>query len=215
MKSPTETPNELANTLTHGLGFLLTLVGVPGLVVMACRGDAWHIVSCSVYGATLFVLYAASTIYHFVRHPRRKRLFRIADHACIYLLIAGTYTPFTLVTLRGGWGWTLFGLVWGGAVVGISFKVFWTGRFEVVSTIVYVLMGWAALIAVRPILEALPVGGIVWLVAGGLCYTGGIVFYAQDRKPYMHALWHLCVLAGSVCHYVTVMRWVLPTDLWT
>ena len=206
---------ENANTLTHALGLVLSLVGVPGLVFMAVRhGDAWHVVTCCIYGMTLVVLYLASTLYHAARAPRWKETFRIIDHACIYLLIAGTYTPFTLVTLRGGWGWTLFGLVWGFALVGIAFKVLWTGRFEFVSTTVYILLGWVALVATRPILEAFPTGCLLWLLAGGVAYTSGVVFYALDRKPYMHAAWHLFVIAGSACHYGAVMYYVLPTDPW-
>ncbi len=206
---------ELANTLTHGLGLLLSLVGVPGLIVMAARyGDAWHIVSCSVYGTALILLYAASTIYHAVQSPRWKEILRVVDHACIYLLIAGTYTPFTLVLMRGGWGWTLFGLVWGFAVIGICFKLLWTGRFEVISTVTYVLMGWLALIAVYPIVTEFPLGCILWILAGGSSYTIGVIFYALDEKPYMHAIWHLFVLAGSACHYVAVMESVLPTGIW-
>lgn len=207
--------DELANTLTHALGLVLSLAGLPSLVVMAARrGDAWHVVTCSVYAATLVVLYGASTFYHAARQPRWKDFFRVIDHACIYLLIAGTYTPFTLVMLRGGWGWTLFALVWGFALAGIAFKVFWTGRFEVVSTITYVLLGWIALVATYPIVTRFPPGCILWLLAGGVCYTVGVVFYAFDRLPYMHAAWHLFVLAGSAFHYVAVMRYVLPTEEW-
>ena len=205
---------ELANTLTHGLGLLLSLIGAPGLIVMAARyGDAWHIVSCSVYGAALILLYAASTIYHGVQSPRWKETLRVVDHACIYLLIAGTYTPFTLVLMRGGWGWTLFGLVWGFAIIGICFKLLWTGRFEVISTVTYVLMGWIALIAVYPIVTEFPLGCVLWILAGGSSYTIGVIFYALDEKPYMHAIWHLFVLAGSACHYVAVMEYVLPSGI--
>ncbi len=205
---------ELANTLTHGLGLILSLVGAPGLIVTAARyGDAWHIVSCSVYGAALILLYAASTIYHGVQSPRWKEILRVVDHACIYLLIAGTYTPFTLVLMRGGWGWTLFGLVWGFAIIGICFKLLWTGRFEVISTVTYVLMGWLALIAVYPIVTVFPPGCILWILAGGSSYTIGVIFYALDEKPYMHAIWHLFVLGGSACHYVAVMEYVLPSGI--
>jgi len=201
--------------LTHAVGLACSLVGIPGLIVMAAlHGDAWHVVSSSIYGATLILLYLASTLYHAVRRDSLKSLFRFIDHACIYLLIAGTYTPFTLVTLRGGWGWTLFGLVWGFAALGIGFKVFFTGRYEVFSTVVYVLMGWLAVVAIKPMLEQFPPGCLAWIFAGGLTYTVGVVFYALDRKPYMHAVWHLFVIAGSTCHYVAVMRYVLPTEAW-
>ena len=213
--TPTGLREELANTLTHGLGLLLSIVGVPGLIVMASRhGDAWHVVSCSVYGATLIILYSASTLYHGARTPRWKKILQVMDHACIYLLIAGTYTPFTLVMLRGGWGWTLFGLVWGGALVGIFFKLFFTRRFEVVSTVTYILMGWIALVATYPIVQQFPLGCILWLVAGGVSYTFGVIFFVLDRLPFMHAVWHVCVLAGSICHYVAVMRYVLPSPAW-
>jgi len=209
------TRDELANTLTHGLGLLLSLVGSPLLAVQAAvRGDAWHVVSCGIYGVTLTLLYSASTAYHAVRTRRLKQLLRVADHACIYLLIAGTYTPFALVMLRGGWGWTIFGLVWGFAAVGIACKVLWTGRFEFVSTVTYIAMGWIALVATYPILTRFPAGCIAWLVAGGLCYTAGVPFYAQDYRAGRHAIWHLFVLGGSICHYVAVLRYVLPTDTW-
>ncbi len=204
-----------ANTLTHGIGLLLSLAGVPGLIFMAARyGDTWHVVSCSVYGATLIVLYTASTLYHVAKETHWEQLFRVIDHACIYLLIAGTYTPFTLVTLRGEWGWTLFGLVWGCAALGICSKIFWTGRFEVVSVASYVGMGWLALIAIKPILEQFPAGCVAWLLAGGATYTFGVIFYALDRKPYMHTIWHVAVLGGSACHYVAIMYYVLPTEAW-
>lgn len=206
---------ENVNAVTHGLGLLFSLVGIPGLVHLAARhGDAWHVVSCSVYGATLIALYLASTHYHLARRHSLRKLFRILDHACIYLLIAGTYTPFTLVTLRGEWGWTLFGLVWSLAVLGIGCKIFWTGRFEVVSTVIYVLMGWLALIAIKPILSQFPPGCIFWVLAGGMTYTVGVIFYALDSRPYLHTIWHLFVLGGSVCHYIAVVRYVLPSGVW-
>ena len=207
--------DETANTLTHGLGLVLGLTGLPFLIVMAARyGNAWHIVSCSIFSATVISLYAASTLYHFVRAPRWKNPLRVVDHACIYLLIAGTYTPFTLVLMGNGWGWSIFGVVWGLAAVGVAFKVLWTGRFEFFSTATYIAMGWIALIAAYPILNRFPLGCILWLVAGGLCYTGGVVFYALDRRPYMHAAWHLFVLAGSTCHYIAIIAYVLPTAAW-
>lgn len=206
---------ETINALTHALGLLFSLVGIPGLVLMAVRyGDAWHVVSCSVYGASMIALYLASTLYHMTRRHSLRKLFRVVDHACIYLLIAGTYTPFTLVTLRGEWGWTLFGLVWGLALVGIICKVFWTGRFEIASTVIYVIMGWLALVAVEPILRQFPAGCLFWVVAGGMTYTVGVLFYVLDSRPYLHTIWHLFVLGGSVCHYVAVMRYVLPSGAW-
>jgi hemolysin III len=203
--------DELANALTHGIGLLLALVGVPVLIVLAAtQGTAWHIVGISIYGASLIALYAASTFYHAVRHPPAKRVLRIIDHSAIYLLIAGTYTPFTLVNLRGAWGWTLLGLVWTLALVGIAWKLVHVERSMVASTIVYIAMGWLVVIAARPLFHALPLGGLAWLLAGGLAYTLGIAFFGAARMRFHHAAWHLCVLVGSVCHYVAVLRYVLP-----
>ena len=205
---------ELINSITHGAGLALSIAGLAVLVTLAAlKGTAWHIVSCSVYGATLVLLYTASTLYHSVRSPRLKRFFRIIDHAPIYLLIAGTYTPFMLVNLRGGWGWTLFGLVWGLAVVGIVFKVFFVNRFAIASTVVYLLMGWLVVIAIKPLLMLVPGGGILWLLAGGLAYTLGVVFFAWEKMPYNHAVWHVFVLTGSVCHYFAVLFYVLPANV--
>jgi len=203
--------DELANALTHGIGLLLALVAVPVLIVLAAtRGTGWHVVGVSIYGASLIALYAASTIYHAVQHPPAKRILRIIDQAAIYLLIAGTYTPFTLVNLRGAWGWTLLGLVWTIALFGIAWKLVHTGRYVVVSTITYIVMGWLVVIAVRPVLRTVPLAGLEWLLAGGLAYTAGVGFFAWSRLRFNHAMWHVFVLAGSVCHYVAVMRYVLP-----
>jgi hemolysin III len=202
---------EFASTVTHGVGLALSLAGLVVLVVLAVlKGTAWHIVSCAIYGATLVLLYTASTLYHAVRSPRPKHILRILDHGAIYLLIAGTYTPFTLVTLRGGLGWTLFGLIWGLALAGILFKVFHVDRFPIVSTLVYLSMGWLVVIAWKPVLRTVPGGGIAWLVAGGLAYTAGILFFASHKLPFNHAIWHLFVLSGSICHYVAVLLYVLP-----
>lgn len=202
---------ELANSITHGLGLVLSVAGLAVLIVFAAlRGNAWHVVSCSVFGATLVLLYSASMVYHIVRSPRAKRLWKILDHSSIYLLIAGTYTPFTLVNLRGGWGWTLFGLVWGLALLGILFKVFFVDRYVIASTAVYLAMGWIAVIAVKPLLASVADGGLVLLLAGGLAYSLGVVFFAWGRLPFNHAVWHLFVLAGSICHYFAVLFYVLP-----
>jgi len=202
---------EIANSITHGLGLVLSVAGLVVLVVFAAlRGTAWHIVSCAVYGATLVTLYAASTLYHGLRGPRVKRVLKILDHSAIYLLIAGTYTPFTLVTLRGAWGWSLFGVVWGLALLGILWKVWFVDRFAVVSTTVYLLMGWLAVVAAKPLLASLPPAAIAWILAGGLCYTAGVVFFAWKRLPYAHTVWHLFVVAGSVCHFLAVLLYVIP-----
>lgn len=202
---------ELANSITHGLGLALSVAGLVVLIVFAAlRGNAWHVVSCSVFGATLVLLYSASMVYHIVRSPRAKRIWKILDHSSIYLLIAGTYTPFMLVNLRGGWGWTLFGLVWGLALLGILFKVFFVDRFVIASTVVYLAMGWIMVIAVKPLLASVAGGGILLLLAGGLAYSLGVVFFAWGKLPFNHAVWHLFVLAGSICHYFAVLFYVLP-----
>jgi len=201
---------EIANSVTHGVGAALSVLGLVVLVVVAAmRGTAWHIAGCAVYGGSLVLLYLASTLYHALPRGRAKRVFQILDHSSIYLLIAGTYTPFTLVTLRGAWGWWMFGVVWTLAVAGIVFKCFLTGRFQVLSTAAYVAMGWMAVVALRPLLSALPWAGFLWLLAGGAAYTAGIVFFASRRR-YAHSVWHAFVLAGSICHFVAVYRYVLP-----
>ena len=204
---------ELVNSLTHGTGALLSAAGLGALVALAClHGTALHIVSCSIYGATLVLLYTASTLYHAVRSPRLKHAFRIVDRSCIYLLIAGSYTPFTLVTLRGSWGWTLFGLVWVLAAAGIVFQLLCANRFKVLSAVGYILMGWLAVFAVKPLIDALPAGGFAWLLTGGIVYTVGALFYLIKKLPYNHAIWHLFVIGGSACHYVAVLLYVVPVS---
>jgi hemolysin III len=214
MKSDTEEKSfaeEFANSVTHGVGLGLSLAGMAVLIILtAMRGTAWHVVSCTVYGSTLVILYAASTLYHSIQSPRAKRVLRIIDHGAIYLLIAGTYTPFTLVNLRGGLGWTLFGVVWGLAALGIVFKVFHVDRFPIASTLVYLSMGWLVVIAWKPMITLITAGGIALIAAGGAAYTLGVFFYAAKRIPYNHAIWHLFVLAGSIFHYVAVLLYVLP-----
>jgi hemolysin III len=201
---------ELANSITHGVGAAFSVAGLVVMVVIAAwRGTSSHVAACTVYGASLVLLYLSSTLYHALMNGPAKRVFRILDHASIYVLIAGTYTPFTLVTLRGVWGWALFGIVWTLAVMGIVFKCFFTGRLHVLSTTMYVLMGWIAVVATRPLLQALPWSGFLWLLAGGVLYTVGVAFFAWRRK-YAHTIWHLFVLAGSVCHFLAVYRYVLP-----
>jgi hemolysin III len=197
---------EIANSVTHGLGLIASLAGLPVLVIAAAgRGDAAEVVGCSVFAVSLIVLYAASTIYHALPASRAKEVFRVLDHIAIYPLIAGTYTPFALGVLRGAWGWTLFGLVWGLAVLGIIFKSALGVRYPRASTLFYILMGWLAIIAIRPITELVPPAGIAWLVVGGLLYTGGVAFYAWERQRYSHTVWHLFVLGGSVCHFFAVL----------
>jgi len=200
---------EIANSITHGLGFLLSIAGLSVLVTLAAiRGTAWHIVACSIYGATLVLLYLSSTLYHAIQAPRAKNVFRIFDHSAIYLLIAGTYTPFVLITLRGPLGWTLFGLQWGLAVAGILFKSLTHEGYEIASTVVYALMGWMGIIGIRSMYHTLSLGGVAWILAGGLCYTIGIIFFALNRR-YCHAIWHIFVLAGSVCHFFAVLRYIV------
>ncbi len=200
---------ERFNGITHLMGAVVAVAGATVLVMLAARlGDPWKIVSFSVYGAMLFALYTLSTLYHSTR-GKLKRVFQKLDHCSIYLLIAGTYTPFTLVTLRGAWGWSLFGVIWGLAALGIAQEA-WLGKgARVLSVVIYVLMGWLSVIAVKPLIVALTPAGFAWLAAGGLFYTGGIVFYALDEKlRHGHGIWHLFVLAGSASHYLAILLYV-------
>jgi hemolysin III len=193
---------ELANTLTHGAGAVASAAGAAVLVTLtALRGDAWGVIGSAVFGATLVLLYTASTLYHATVREALKARLKVLDHSAIYLLIAGTYTPFTLIGLGGGWGWSLFGAAWGLAAAGVVFKLFFTGRFPRTSTALYIAMGWMVLVAIVPMLHRLPGGVLLWLLAGGLAYTGGTIFY-HGRRRYSHAVWHLFVLAGSACHFV-------------
>lgn len=202
---------EIANSLTHGVGALLAIGGLVVLVMLAAlRGDVWHVVSCSIYGASMVILYTASTLYHAVSRPRAKATLQVFDHAAIFLLIAGTYTPFTLVSLQGPWGWSIFGTVWGLAIAGIVLEIAYPRRWPARSLSLYVAMGWVVVVAVKPLLAALPPGGLILLVLGGLAYTVGIGFYAAKRLPYGHAIWHLFVLAGTVLHFFAVLLYVVP-----
>jgi hemolysin III len=204
---------EIASSIIHGIGALLSISGLSVLLALASRqGDALRLASISVYGATLIVLYISSTIYHISLNPGVKKVFHVFDHASIYLLIAGTYTPFCLVILRGNWGWSIFGIVWGIAVLGIVFKAFFTGRFKILSTILYLVMGWIVIIALKPLLEKLPSGGFKWLALGGACYTSGVIFFAWRKLYYSHPIWHLFVLAGSIFHFFAVLFYVLPMN---
>lgn len=200
---------EAANVATHAAGLLASIAGVVVLVYLGVvRGEVLHVASAGLYGATLVALYAASTLYHAFRKPGVKRVLRVLDHCAIYLLIAGTYTPFVLVGLGGGWGWALFCVIWAMAAAGIVFKVFATGRFAVASTAAYVAMGWLGVVAIGPLVRSLPGAALVWLLAGGVAYTAGTFFYHR-KIPYSHALWHVFVLAGSVCHFVAIGLYVL------
>lgn len=201
---------ELLNSITHGIGLALSIAGfVVLLILAAARGSSWQIVSCAVYGTSLVALYTASTLYHGIPAPTLKRILRILDHSAIYLLIAGTYTPFLLVNLRGPIGWTLLAIVWTLAIAGILLKFWFVERLPILSTLVYLLMGWLALTAIQPLIAAVPHSGLAWLLAGGALYSFGVVFYASKKIPYAHAIWHVFVIAGSICHYVAVLLCVI------
>lgn len=200
----------LANAITHGIGAALAVVGGIYLIAASTHGTIWQVVSCSVFAVTLVLVYLCSTLYHSLVRTRARHVFQVLDHAAIYLLIAGTYTPFTLVSLRGPVGWTLFGVVWGLAAAGVIFKSFAVDRYQVASALVYLFQGWFVVVAARPLVEAIGWHGIMWLGAGGLSYTLGIVFFALDRRRYFHAAWHLFVLAGSAAHYFAILFYVLP-----
>jgi hemolysin III len=198
---------EIANSLSHGIGLVAALVGAPFLIMHAARhGDAGFIVGTSVFSATIIFLYLASTLYHALPMGKAKGVFRVIEHSAIFLLIAGTYTPFTLGVLRGAWGWTLFGVVWGLAVAGVALKAFDKASHPILSTGLYLLMGWVVVIAVDPLLARVPTAGLLWLLAGGLSYTAGVAFFATDsRLQYGHLIWHLFVIAGTACHYFAVL----------
>ena len=203
---------EIANSVTHGIGFLLSIAGLVILVVLArIQGDPWRIVSFSIYGSSLIILYAASTLYHSFSFSSGhiNYVFKIIDHSAIYLLIAGSYTPFILVLLRGTLGWIFFGAIWGLALTGIIFKMFFVNRFLVLSTITYLIMGWFALIVLYPMVKNIPFGAIGWLVTGGMFYSLGVIFHFWDKLPFHHAIWHLFVLGGSICHYFAILFYVL------
>jgi hemolysin III len=202
---------ELANVLTHGAGAVASLVGAAVLVsVAALWGDAWTVVGSAVFGATLVLLYTASTLYHAAHSPAVKARLKVLDHCAIYLLIAGSYTPFALVGLRGGWGWSLFAVAWTLAAAGTVFKLFFIDRFPRLSTATYIGMGWLAVVAIVPMVQRLPAATLVWMVAGGVTYTVGTVFYHSRRIPYAHAIWHLFVIGGSACHFAAVLTQMLP-----
>jgi len=203
---------ELAHGLSHGLGAVLAIIGLCVMVTRsALYGETRHIVASSIFGAALILMYAASTLFHSIPLPRSKHVFRVIDHCCIYVLIAGTYTPFTLIVLHGSaYGTPLLWFTWGLAAIGIVFKIFTTGRFEYLSLAVYLLMGWCGVVAAKPMIHMLPDGGLWLLLAGGLSYTLGTIFYSWQRLRYHHAIWHAFVLAGSLFHFFCVLFYVLP-----
>jgi hemolysin III len=199
----------LANAITHGIGAAFAVAGAIYIIAASLHGTAWLIVSCSVFSTTLVLVYLCSTLYHSLVRTRARHVFQVLDHSAIYLLIAGTYTPFTLVCLRGPVGWVLFGVVWALAVAGVIFKSLAVGRFAVASALVYLFQGWFVVFAARPLLDAIGWRGMAWLGAGGLAYTLGIIFFALDRLRYFHAAWHIFVLAGSVAHYFAILFYVV------
>ena len=201
--------DEWANSLTHGFGLFLSFIGMFLLLLTPIHeGNHLKIIIFGVYGLTLILLYAASTIYHFVESPRLKQIFRTVDHCAIYLLIAGSYTPFTILLLQGTWGWSLFTTIWILAFLGIIFTVFFRHRFKILSTTIYLIMGWMVLFAAGPLMDSLHHNGFYWLIGGGFCYTAGVLFYVMDKRRFYHAIWHLFVLLGSICHFLAIFFYV-------
>ena len=197
---------ELFHSISHGIGTLLGIAALVILVVYASiYGNAWHIVSCSIFGASLIILYTSSTLYHSINNPRAKRVFKIFDHSAIYILIAGSYTPFCLIPMRGQVGWTVFGIIWGLAILGVLFKIVFIGRYEIFSGILYLAMGWLCVMFYDTLLKSISSQSLTFLVGGGLSYTLGFVFYAFEKLPYNHAIWHLFVLGGSILHFFSVI----------
>jgi len=204
---------EKINIISHTTGFILSIVAFVLLVMHASlHGDVWQIVSFSIFGASLIILYGASTLYHSAKNPLLRNKLNIIDHASIYVLIAGTYTPFTLVTLKGTIGWVIFGISWGLALTGIILKLFFTGKYDLISTIMYVFMGWVIVFAIKPLIHRLPLEGLLWLFAGGISYTIGAILYSIKKIKFNHAIFHMLVLIGSFCHFVSVFYYVLPSE---
>ena len=205
---------EALNVGSHGIGLLLSIAACVFLVIQATQhGGGFHITSAAIFGASLILLYLASTLYHSVQRPLLRARLRVFDHTAIYFLIAGTYTPFTLITLSGTVGWILFAITWSMALVGTVLKLFFTGRFNLISTLLYVAMGWLIIFAIDPLIENLDGDGMTWLVAGGIAYTVGALLYAIRKLPFNHAIFHFLVLVGSACHIVTVYHYVLPASI--
>jgi hemolysin III len=206
-QSPSE---EIVNAILHGIGAGLSIAALVVLIIFAnIYGNTWHIVSFSIYGATLIILYLSSTVYHSLPKGKWKNILHVIDHSSIFLLIAGTYTPITLTAMRGPWGWSIFGVIWGIAFLGIILKVFWMDKLKFLSVGLYVIMGWLIVIAIKPLLESLETISLIFLLAGGISYMVGIIFYIWRRLKYSHGIWHLFVLAGSICHFFTVF-YLLP-----
>ncbi|MFB5266538.1 hemolysin III family protein [Paenibacillus enshidis] len=205
---------EVANAITHGIGVLLSIAALVLLIVVsATEGTAWHVVSFTVYGITMLLLYTNSTLLHILKEGKAKDLFEILDHSCIYLFIAGTYTPFLLTAVRGTLGWSLFGVIWGIALFGVVFKAFFTKKFLFMSTLFYIAMGWLIVIVWNPLVAVVPHGGIILLATGGILYTLGTVFYVWKAFPYHHAVWHVFVLGGSILHFFAVLLYLTPLKI--
>lgn len=208
---PYSSLEEIFNSITHAFGVLVSIAGFVLLIVFSSiYGNAIHVISSTIFGFTLVLLYTASTLYHSFRKPNLKHVFKILDHSCIYILIAGTYTPFLLITIKGVLGWSMLALVWSLTVIGVLFKVFLVNRFKIISTIAYIFMGWLVIFAIKPLFQTLPGGGLALLISGGLAYTLGTVFFSWDKLPFNHAIWHLFVLTGSACHFCAVIFYVIP-----
>ncbi|MDP2643996.1 MAG: hemolysin III family protein [Desulfobacterales bacterium] len=202
---------EIANSITHGIATLLSIAGlVILLVVSAAAGSVWAVTSLSIFGTSLIILYLVSTLYHSITHIGAKRVLKILDHSSIYLLIAGSYTPIALVILRGPWGWSLFGIIWGMALLGVCLHVFALDRFKILSILSYLIMGWLVVIAIKPLTESCEKGLIFWLLTGGLAYTFGTIFYSWKKLPYHHTLWHLFVIGGSIAHFFGMLFYIAP-----
>ena len=204
--------HEILNSITHGIGVLLSIAALVLMIVFAAinEGDAWQFVSFSIYGASLITLYMASTLYHAIQRKKTKRFFNVFDHASIFILIAGTYTPFCLVPLRGPWGWTLFGIIWGLAIAGVIFKLFfYTDKLRVISAILYIGMGWIIIIALKPLIQNVPAGSLYWLLAGALSYCIGVLFYLRRQNRFNHVIWHLFVLGGSISHFFAIFSFLI------
>jgi hemolysin III len=205
---------EIANSITHGIGVLL---GIAALVLMVINASDHHsvtgIVAGAIFGTSLIFSYLSSMIYHAVCHPKSKRFFRIMDHVCIFLLIAGSYTPFALITLHGALGWTMFGVVWTIALIGTVIKFYFVDRYELLSTLLYLGMGWVAMSVSVQLIHYLPLGGLIWLAIGGLAYTFGVIFFLMERIPFFHTIWHLFVLLGSISHFFAILFYVMPVRI--
>lgn len=214
LKKSYSSGEEIANSITHGLGAMLSVAGLTLLVTYAAlQNDTRRIISFSIYGGSMTLLFLMSTLYHSFQDEKAKRIFKMLDHCAIYLLIAGTYTPFLLITLEGTTGWVLFTIIWSLALSGIIFKLIFQHRYKKLSVATYILMGWLAIFVGHELTKSLSTSGMAWLIAGGLAYTLGVVFYLWKRLPYNHAIWHVFVLAGSLCHYISIFFYVLPSRL--